>query len=382
MASILTYKTTQAGVSERERTRYAVRYRKPNGKQTMKRGFKLKRDAERFLNEIERSKHTGEYVDPTAGKEKLGTMAQDWLNRKQVMLKKSSYNPLETSWRVHVAPVWEHVNVKDVQTTDVEQWISDMLTGGSASGRPAVGATITIRAHEVLAGILDDAVKQRRIPKNPARGVVLPRKQGKPKIYLTHEQVFALAKETQRAPLILTLAYTGIRWGEAGGLQVKHIDFTRRRLKIERNLVELSGGLYDITTPKSRKARSVPFPAFLAPYLLEAVAGKQPGETVFAEPTGEHLRRPHSRDGWFYAAQAAAGISERITPHDLRHSAASFAISSGANVKAVQRMLGHESASMTLDVYAELFDTDLDSVAAALDVLVRADESLATVLTP
>ena len=52
-----------------------------------------------------------------------------------------------------------------------------------------------------------------------------------------------------------------------------------------------------------------------------------------------------------------------ITPHDLRHTAASLAVSAGANVKAVQRMLGHAKASMTLDVYADLFDDDLDVVA-------------------
>ncbi|MGX1749054.1 tyrosine-type recombinase/integrase [Glutamicibacter protophormiae] len=57
----------------------------------------------------------------------------------------------------------------------------------------------------------------------------------------------------------------------------------------------------------------------------------------------------------------------RVTPHDLRHTAASFAVSPGANVKAVQRMLGHSSAAMTLDVYAELFDDDLDGVAVALN---------------
>lgn len=56
-----------------------------------------------------------------------------------------------------------------------------------------------------------------------------------------------------------------------------------------------------------------------------------------------------------------------ITPHDLRHTAASLAISAGANVKALQRMLGHASAAMTLDTYADLFEDDLDDVAAALD---------------
>lgn len=55
-----------------------------------------------------------------------------------------------------------------------------------------------------------------------------------------------------------------------------------------------------------------------------------------------------------------------LTCHDLRHPAASIAISSGANVKAVQRMLGHKSAAMTLDTYADLFDTDLDDVATSI----------------
>jgi len=60
-----------------------------------------------------------------------------------------------------------------------------------------------------------------------------------------------------------------------------------------------------------------------------------------------------------------------ITPHDLRHTAASLAISAGANVKAVQKMLGHAKASMTLDVYADLFDDDLDSVADGLDAALK-----------
>jgi len=61
-----------------------------------------------------------------------------------------------------------------------------------------------------------------------------------------------------------------------------------------------------------------------------------------------------------------------IHPHDLRHTAASLAIKAGANVKAVQQMLGHASAAMTLDVYAGLFEDDLDSVADALDAMLAA----------
>lgn len=57
-----------------------------------------------------------------------------------------------------------------------------------------------------------------------------------------------------------------------------------------------------------------------------------------------------------------------VTPHDLRHTAASLSVSAGANVKAIQRMLGHASAAMTLDVYADLFDDDLDTVSDALEI--------------
>ncbi len=61
-----------------------------------------------------------------------------------------------------------------------------------------------------------------------------------------------------------------------------------------------------------------------------------------------------------------------ITPHDLRHTAASLAVSVRANVKAVQRMLGHAKASMTLDTYVDLFDEDLDEVAGRLDAAIQA----------
>jgi integrase len=61
-----------------------------------------------------------------------------------------------------------------------------------------------------------------------------------------------------------------------------------------------------------------------------------------------------------------------ITPHDLRHTAASLAVSARANVKAVQRMLGHAKASMTLDTGDDLFDEDLDEVADRLNAAITA----------
>ena len=86
---------------------------------------------------------------------------------------------------------------------------------------------------------------------------------------------------------------------------------------------------------------------------------------MFAGPTGDYLQRPKSSTGWFQAAVKKAKV-QKITPHDLRHTCASLAVSAGVNVLALQRMLGHTSAKMTLDTYGDLFDDDLDAVAVSL----------------
>ena len=65
---------------------------------------------------------------------------------------------------------------------------------------------------------------------------------------------------------------------------------------------------------------------------------------------------------WLASALRRAGISGHLTLHDLRHTAVSLMVSSGANVKAVQRQIGHKSAAMTLDTYADLFEADLDKL--------------------
>jgi integrase len=82
------------------------------------------------------------------------------------------------------------------------------------------------------------------------------------------------------------------------------------------------------------------------------------------------LRNRSARRSWFDAAAAAIN-QPGLTSHELRHTAASLAVSAGANVKAVQRMLGHASAAMTVDRYPDLFDDELDAVADRLDAVYR-----------
>ncbi len=353
MATIEAYKLTGG------ETRYRVRYRTPDRRQTDKRGFRTKRDAEAFANAVEVKKLTGEFISETAGRITVAELAPDWLTRKEYSTAPSNYRMIESAWRVHVSPQWGHWHVAKVTVPDIESWVAQMLSEGK-------GATTVLRAHGVLSGILQNAVKAKRLAVNPARGIEgLPRKTARRHIYLTADDVHRLAAEsgTHRA-LVLVLAFCGVRWGEAIALRVRDVEFPKRRLIVANNAVQLGVDHAEGQT-KGRNIRSVPVPSFVLDELSPLCADKSPDDLVFPGPDGKYLPRPKSKRGWFSGAVARAKV-QKITPHDLRHTTASLAISADVNVLALQRMLGHKSAKVTLDVYADLFDTDLDAVAATL----------------
>src|SRR5690606_5022455 len=112
---------------------------------------------------------------------------------------------------------------------------------------------------------------------------------------------------------------------------------------------------------KSHAHRSVPVPAFLVEELRPILEELDEDDLVFESPIGGHLT------SWTYRSKFdVARPYKEMTPHDLRHTATSLAIQAGANAKAVQRMLGHKTATLTLDRYGHLFDDDLDHLAANL----------------
>ena len=339
--------------------RYRVRYRDPDRRSKEKAGFTVKRDAELYLASIDVAQARGEYVDPRAARLQIGNLGRTWL-ASQTHLKPSTYRVVEMAWRVHVEPKWGPRSIGGVLHSEVQTWVSEMSTSASAS--------TVIRNYGVLASVLDVAVKDRRLSLNPARGVNLPRKVKKARRYLTHDQVGALAQASgDQATLVLFLAYTGVRWGEAAALRLRHIDALRRRVQVTENAVAY-GRTVHLGTPKSHEARNVPYPRFLAEPIAALCVGKGRDDLLFGSGLA-HMRRPgtsKNKTSWFIRALADADL-EPMTIHDLRHTAASLAISSGANVKAVQRMLGHASAAMTLDTYADLFDDDLNTVSDALD---------------
>jgi integrase len=117
---------------------------------------------------------------------------------------------------------------------------------------------------------------------------------------------------------------------------------------------------------KFGQCRTVALPAFVIDAIAESCQGKGRDDLIWSTAAGGYLAPPGARSRLAAAVarcQVADSSFPRVTAHDLRHTAASLAISAGANPKVVQRMLGHASAAITLDVYADLFESDLDAVA-------------------
>ncbi|WP_231983533.1 site-specific integrase [Mycobacterium sp. E2733] len=198
----------------------------------------------------------------------------------------------------------------------------------------------------------------------------LPRRPPRRNVYLTAEQLQRLAAESGRyRSLVLLLGVGGLRWGEAAALRVCDIDFLRRRVELHRNVVDVNGTMF-VGTLKTNKNRAVALPPFVNDALAQTAEGKERDELLWPSRTGGYRGPPSSPDSWLAGAvrrcQSQDKSFPRVTAHDLRHTAASLAISAGANPKVVQRMLGHASAAMTLDVYADLFESDLDKVAVTV----------------
>ncbi|TFC19495.1 site-specific integrase [Cryobacterium glucosi] len=368
MGSVTSYETARG-------KRYRVRYRTPDRHQTDKRGFRTKREAEDFLASVEVSKMRGEWVDPTRSKVNVGEWAEAWYSA-QLQIKPTTRAGYRLYLDKHVLPKWGTVPLRSVQHADVQRWVSSLA---------ATLAPSTVRQiHLVLAGTLNYAVRDGRLVKSPSDDIRLPRIVRTPRGYLTHDQVARLARDCgEFGDVVRFLAYTGLRWGEMAALKVGRVDLSRRRIEVAEAVSEV-GGAAVWGTPKGHGRRSVPFPALLATELAQRCQGKRQKDLVFTSASGAWLRNGNFRHRHFDPALTLIREGRStpddptlnveadpnfpvVTPHDLRHTAAWLAVSAGASVKSVQRMLGHASAAMTLDVYADLFDDDLDAVACALD---------------
>lgn len=314
----------------------------------------------------------GSYVDPSAGRVTVGEWAGRWLESKSD-LKATTRRTYAGLIRMHILPTWGGVPISAVSHSVVVEWVAGLAARGSLS------ASTVRQTHRVLSLALASvsAVRDGRLARNPAEDVSLPRLRSAERVYLTHGQVAALAEAAGEYRLAINfLAYTGVRYGEMAALRVRRMDLAPRRAVIAEAVADVNGAaIFD--SPKTHLRREAPIARFLLKDLAAAVQGRDRDAFVFPAPLGGVLHLRNFRRSVFDPTVRAAGL-DGLTPHELHYTAASLAIASGANVKVVQQMLGHKSATMTLDLYGHLFGDQLDDVADAMELARRAADSVRT----
>lgn len=349
-----------ASIDRRPNGKWRARYRThPGGPQRAKH-FDRKADAEWFLTRIQSQLNDGSYVDPSAGQTGLGEYAAEWQTAQ--VHRPTTVSQVDAHLRNHILPHFGERATASIRPSEIQSWVK---------GRAGVLAPATVEVvFRIFSAVLSDAVSDRLIARNPAKGIKLPRKDKTPIVPPTVDQVEALLAEMpERYRAIVTLAAgTGMRQGECFGLTVDRIDFLRSSITVNRQLVLADSGPPEFGPPKSDASiRTIPLPEVVGTALATHLEKWTPGELglVFTDAKDRPIRRNRFNEIW-RPATIRAGV-EGLRFHDLRHFYASLLINHGESVKVVQARLGHASASETLDTYAHLWPDNEERTRAAVD---------------
>lgn len=336
--------------------------------------FSTKGDADAWLARQQTDIRGGAWVDPDAGRISFRQYAEQW-RAAQVHHRPATAAQIETHLRRHVYPGLGDRPLASIRPSDVRGLIQALSTSDS-DRRGLAPATVEV-VYSWVASIFKAAVNDRVIATSPCRGI------SRPTVY--KERVQPLRPETVEAltravpdryrAIVLLGAGTGVRIAEALGLTNDRVDWMRRSVTIDRQLVGIGhGGLPQFGPVKDRRNRPrvIPLPQSVLDELAAHVArfGLGPEGLLFTGPRGGPIRRTTFSDMW-QAAAGPLGIPTGDGYHQLRHFYASVLIRAGESVKVVQDRLGHASATMTLDTYAGLWPEDQERTRTALDDVLR-----------
>ena len=259
--------------------------------------------------------------------------------------------------RNHILPCFGEQNISDITRLQVKEFLMKKYRDGYAQ------STVT-HIKNAFGGIFGIAIDDEVISINPAHN--LGRLYGKktPKSsnninFLLKEELSSLLETIQEHfpryyPMALTLARTGMRLGEAIGLQWNDINFDDRLITVQRNLTKGK-----LETPKSGKFRHVDMSIQLTETLWRLKRNRERGMSnkvpvwIFLSESGNPVNETHWRRRIFNPALGLAGI-KRIRTHDLRHTYASLLLQDGASMVYVKEQLGHSSIKVTVDIYGHL----------------------------
>ncbi len=346
--------------------RWEVRWRTPEGAHRTK-TFDLRDDADRFAKRVDTRIADGEYIDKTASAVPYRDLAARFLDTvaHRHARTRASYRAILND---RLLPAFGEEPVSKITPSVVRSYLAEM----KAHGRKAQ----TIRnVFFILQASLDIAVEDGCLKSNPCRGI--NKKRDLPKAagtsfraeFLDASEVAALAAaiEPPYSTLVLFASYTGLRAGELYALLRSDVDLRAREVAVFKS--RATTGPPNISTTKTGDERTVPFPRFLAQVLAAYL------EASFRPADAPLFDFPNGYSHWYTHTfkPAARSISRpQLRFHDLRHTAASLMIASGASPTAVASRLGHKTVSMTLNRYAKHFRSQDDSINDGLEAAFRA----------
>ena len=354
-----------ASIRQRPDGMYRARYRDAAGREHA-RHFRLRKEAQHWLNEQTAMIITGTYASPQAGKITVQryfdtwTAAQIWAD-----------NTLASAKQALASSELGTLPIGSVKPSHIRSWLKREHSRGIAA------STVALRLVYVN-GMFSAARQDRIIATNPAEGIKAPKEQRKPAeeamIIPTAAEVRAMLDkcEPEVRPMVLLGVFAGLRRGELAAVRISDIDFLRRRLKVERQAEETGGGT---KPPKGNVTRFV----YLPDELLAELSRLVPYEGGWLLPSSILGRCPSGATvakWWDRKVRTPAGLRPELTLHSLRHYFASGLIAAGCDVVTVQHALGHASPTITLSVYAHLWPSAEDKTRdAAASIMAEVADS-------
>jgi integrase len=365
----------------------------PHGKEDAK-AFRTKTAADSYWKAMEAARERGEYHDPDAGKVAFADFGAKWLGPRVV--DPSTMIRYETAYRLHVAPVFGELQVQAVKPSRIQGWIRDLCE--------RFGPSTIIAAFLVLQGILDLAVADEAIRKNPAKSPVVqvPVHQVSDITVWADETVMVLidAHPAELRAIPELAASLGMREGELYGLAEEDIDLDGEKILRVRRQAKKIGSDYIFALPKNDRERVIPLSDWDI-RVLRRHLGKYPPRPYtlpWEKPDGkphtvrllfrwasddEHVKaRSYSETVWKPALVQAGiipapekdkrGRSRYVTTrkegiHQLRHYFASAMLAGGVSIKELAEYLGHADPAFTLRVYAHLLPSSHDRARAVIN---------------
>jgi integrase len=347
--------------------RYKVVFLDSEGKQRTK-NFESLKKAQGFQGNVRLKKSTSVRIDPTPGRVAVKDFWKHFLTT--AAIRPSTLAQYKTHGRLYILPALGDEQLQSVTKADIKVVLADLRSAGKGAA--------TIRAvSKLLHRLFAVAIEEDRVAKNPASGVEVAKVEPREPRFLTQDEVRRISRETPEPyrALVLFLAWTGLRIGEASALRVKNLDLVARTVRVVENSPEVGGRKY-IGPTKTSKPRTVRFgtglAAILKAHLSAYGAPLDPESFVFTSPEGGQVRQNNFRKRIFQPAAKRAGIDPVPTVHDLRHTAASLMARAGFSMREAQEQLGHSHTTMT-DKYTHLFPEDRERKVAALDRLLTTE---------